>query len=166
MGGEARANQLSEELGMSGPVKKFLKFLLKKCGNCPFRIECWSGLFPDKGKLIMAYRKVFLCDGKYKGNFKATFDGKQVVKFIKNCAPCVYLEACSRKILDSDQFLGMTDATSIEIDDHLDTIRRCANCNDNEECWSEILNGLGFGWTSSPKIVKIMIGCKFKKKGD
>ncbi|MDD5010259.1 MAG: hypothetical protein PHC68_17900, partial [Syntrophorhabdaceae bacterium] len=67
MGGEARANIVSEELGQSGIMKSLLKFILGKCGNCPFRIVCWSQLFPDKGELIMAYQKVFRCDGHYKG---------------------------------------------------------------------------------------------------
>ena len=165
MGSKSRAETESERLGMSKGVKRFLKFLLEKCGNCPFRIVCWSQLFPDKGKLINAYRKVFLCDGHYKGSSKASFDGKQVVRFIKNCEPCKYLEHCSRYILDSDEFLGMVEATSCELPDHVATIRKCAKCPDNERCWSGILKDLGFGWQSSPRIVKIMMACKFKKKG-
>lgn len=166
MGSKDRAESESERLGMSSPVKKFLKFLLARCGNCVFRITCWHQLFPDKGKLIMAYREVFFCDGHYTGSSKAGFDGKQVVNIIKNCSPCVYMEPCGRKILDADEFLGMVEATSPEMPDHVAVIKKCADCPDNEACWSDILKGLGFGWTTSTKMIKIMTLCKFEKEGD
>jgi hypothetical protein len=171
MGGEARAEVLSEQLGMNKTTKKFIKFLLGKCGNCAFRIVCWSQLFEDKGELINAYQKVFLCDGHYKGQSKESFDGKQVVKFITHCAihdaegkPCKYLEHCMCKILDSDEFMGMVEATDDDVMKHVEAIKRCANCPDNERCWSEILHGLGFGWASSPKVAWIMAKCKFTGK--
>lgn len=165
MGGEGRAEALSESLGMSKQVKKWLKFLFRKCGNCPFRIICWSELFPDKGVLIEAYRKVFFCEG-YKGEAKESFDGKQVVAFIKNCAPCKYLENCMVYILDSDEFIGMVEATSDDVRDHVKVLKRCAECPDNSRCWSGVLKEIGFGWHTSPRIVKIMMTCKFRKKGD
>ena len=166
MGTKQRAETESEKLGMSKTTKSFIKFLLGKCGNCPFRIVCWSQLFDDIGEVINAYKKVFECDGTYTGNAKASFDGKQVVRFIKNCAPCQYIMPCMCKILDSDEFTGMVEATSDDVRLHAVAIKRCANCKDNERCWSGILKDLGFGWHSSPKIAKIMIQCKFKKKGD
>ena len=164
MGGTGRAKVLSESLGMTKHIKKFIHFLLEKCGNCPLRIVCWSQPFPDKGALINEYREVFLCDGHYKGSAKATMDGSQVVKFIKNCEPCKYLEHCMCHILDSDEFMGMVEATSDDVKDHTRAIKRCASCRNNERCWSGILKRLGFGWGKSGTIVRIMATCKFRKK--
>jgi len=164
MGGVERAKMVSESLGLSSFTKKFIRFLLEKCGNCPFRIVCWSQLFEDKGALIDEYRQVFRCDGNYRGKAKQSFDGRQVVKFIKTCEPCKYLVHCMTHILDSDEFMGMVEATSDDVRLHVAVIKQCAQCPDNERCWSEILKRLGFGWASSPKVVGIMMKCKFKKE--
>jgi len=165
MGGEGRAEMEAERLGTSSFTKKFIKFLLGKCGNCAFRIVCWSKLFPDKGELIMAYQRVYRCEGVYKGNAEASFDGKQVVKFINTCANCTkYREHCMCKILDSDEFIGMVEATSDDVHLHVQALIRCSKCPDNERCWSEILKGLGFGWQNSPQIIGIIAKCKFTGK--
>ncbi len=113
----------------------------------------------------MAYQKVFRCDGHYKGKHKATFDGKQVVKMIKHCEPCQYLQHCMCKILDSDEFMGMIEATDVDVLKHVEAIKRCAHCPDNERCWSEILHSLKFRW-HSPRIIGIKLRCKYHKESE
>ncbi|MHA1662567.1 MAG: hypothetical protein ACTSVR_04855 [Candidatus Thorarchaeota archaeon] len=166
MGGKGRAKVLSESLGMTAITKKAFHFMLKKCGNCQLRVHCWSQLFPDMGALINAYREVFFCDGHYKGNAKATVDGKQVVALIKNCEPCPFLEHCISNILGSDEFMGIMDATSDDFSEHVQAIKRCSSCKDNDRCWSGILKGLGFGWGTSKKVIEIMVKCKYRKRDD
>lgn len=167
MGGKDRAVSESEKVGQSSFMKKFLKFLLERCGNCEFRVQCWSKLFPDKARLYEVYREIFFCDGVYRGeNQKESFDGKQTVDLIRYCAKCQYLDACVTYIITDKNFIGLSEATSYNGFDHSDVVRKCAVCPHRVKCWSGKLKDMNFGWQSSSfKITKMMLACPFVKRG-
>jgi len=163
MGSKQRAAELSQKLAVSLPFRKILRYILDKCGNCPFRVGCWSKLFSDIGHVIEGYRGVFNCDGHCVFDGRETPDGRQAVMLLNICANCEYLRTCISSILNSREFVGLAEATSDNVELHIAVVKRCSVCKDNIRCWSGILKALGINWTKKfGAFYRIIFKCKYE----
>jgi hypothetical protein len=164
MGGEVRAELMSEKLGKDSWTKRLLKYVFARCGNCPRRLICWSRLFRDKARLAVEYRNAFDCEGNIPTNNPVgSFDAVQTIALMENCAGCDKLDTCVKDVIQSGEFPALVAATGTDLKKHEATIKKCAACPSRLPCWTGRLKRLGFDWRSKATAGKILLACVFVK---